>query len=332
MFGNEPFMTSSFLQEPSTDKYWNKNNIIKYSVIWSAISILIYVFFSGPMSGEDRPIWYRFLTAYPMQMLPVFVSGLLCLRNGSSKKMINDNKPWLLIGIALMCFFVGNIFFASWELIWHLNSTGCLGDPFFVAFYVLLLTAMLMVIWQRKIRPNQWQILVIMVIAAYSIGLANVILEPVEAPAAPTLPVAEEATAPEVAPAVEVPGWVQLADQAIKPYGKNLNVFYIWCDVCLFCLSIAVLFDCWGSRLSKPWQVTSQAVFFIYVADAWYAYAGNRIANYQAGFTLEVFWILGMLQFGVAAAIEFELALKARAARAAAEEAAEEERAAVAHF
>jgi hypothetical protein len=303
-------MTSSFLNESRNNKLWKKDNVIKYSIAWSIISILTYVIFSGPMSGVDRPTWYRFLTAYPLQMVPVFVSSVLCLHNGLNKAATSKERPWIFIGAALMCFFIGNLFFSSWELLWHLNSTGCLGDPFFVVFYVLLLIAVLMVIWQRKIRPNRWQLLIIAIIAAYSISLAKVVLEPVGLQIEKTADVVVAAKttdpAPEPAFAPDVPGWVQAADQAIKPYGKNLNVFYVWCDVCLFCLSVAVLFDSWGSRMSKPWQFTSQAVFFIYAADTWYAYAGNHITDYQAGFTLEVGWILGMLQFGIAAAIEFE--------------------------
>jgi hypothetical protein len=308
-------MASTFLNQSPVNKFWNQGNVIKYSIAWSIISIAIYAIFSGPMSGADRPIWYRFLTAYALQITPVIISGFLCLRNGSSKTIVNDKKPWMIMGIALVCFSIGNFFFSSWELIWHLSSTGCLGDPFFVMFYVLLLSAMLTVIWQRKIVPNAWQFLIIGVIAAYTIGLANIILEPVAIPPSTT---ATETTkvepASEAAPVVEVPAWVQSVDQVIKPYGKNLNVFYVWCDVCLLCLSLAILFHSWGSRLARSWQITAQGVFFIYVADAWYAYAGNRIADYQAGFTLEVCWILGILQFGVAAAIEFEQSLAFRAA------------------
>lgn len=305
-------MASSVLNESPANKFWNQGNVIKYSIAWSIISISIYAIFSGPMSGVDRPIWYRFVTAYALQITPVVISSLLCLRNGLSKTMVNDKKPWMIMGIALLCFSIGNFFFSSWELIWHLSSTGCLGDPFFVSFYVLLLIAMLMVIWQRKIVPNAWQFLIIGVIAAYTIGLANIILEPVAIPPS-TAATAVEKAEPAPAPAVEVPDWVQSVDQAIKPYGKNLNVFYVWCDVCLFCLSLVILFHSWGSRLARPWQITAQAVFFIYIADAWYAYAGNRIADYQAGFTLEVCWILGILQFGVAAAIEFDQSLNLRA-------------------
>jgi hypothetical protein len=304
-------MASSFLNQSQLKRILSKDNIIKYSLIWSIISIAIYVIFSGPMTGADRPSWYRFLTAYALQIPPVVISGLFCLRNGLSRKMVSESKVWLLIGIALMCFSIGNVFFSSWELVWHLNSTGCLGDPFFVVFYVLLLFAVAMAIYQRKIRPNIWQWLAVLFIGAYAVGLANIILEPVAEKAVITeIASSNEAEKPvvteEVKYAPDVPMWVQSVDEIIKPYGKNLNMFYVWCDVVLFCLAAIMLFDSWHTKLAIPWRLNALAIFFIYVADAWYAYAGNRVTDYQAGFMLEVFWILGMLQFGIAAVIEHD--------------------------
>jgi predicted outer membrane lipoprotein len=38
----------------------------------------------------------------------------------------------------------------------------------------------------------------------------------------------------------------------------------------------------------------------------WLAYATNHVSGYQSGFMLEVFWTFGAIQFGVAAALEFE--------------------------
>jgi hypothetical protein len=76
--------------------------------------------------------------------------------------------------------------------------------------------------------------------------------------------------------------------------------------VVLFGLAIVMILGFWGGRLSNAWQVTAQAIICFYIADMWFAYASNQIKDYQAGFMLEVFWILGAVQFGVAASIEFE--------------------------
>jgi hypothetical protein len=65
----------------------------------------------------------------------------------------------------------------------------------------------------------------------------------------------------------------------------------------------------WGGRLSNAWQVNAQAIICFYIADMWYAYAGNQIKDYQGGFMIEVFWIFGAIQFAVAASTEFEYML-----------------------
>jgi hypothetical protein len=114
------------------------------------------------------------------------------------------------------------------------------------------------------------------------------------------------------APSTSNPDWVTAADNFFKPYGKILNMFYVWCDVGLSCLAIVMLLGCWGGKLSQSWRVNAQAVICIYVADMWYAYAGNQIPNYQSGFFLEAFWLIGCLQFGIGAAMEFDMVMSRR--------------------
>ena len=104
----------------------------------------------------------------------------------------------------------------------------------------------------------------------------------------------------------EVPAWVKSFDDVFKPYGTKLSQFYVWCDVVLFGLAVAMILAFWGGRLSNAWQVNAQAMICFYIADMWLAYATNHVSGYQSGFMLEVFWIFGIVQFGVAAALEFE--------------------------
>jgi hypothetical protein len=294
---------------------WGRRPVLGYAIAWSLLSLVIYITFSGPMSGAERPQWYRFLTAYVLQDIPILVSALLCLRNGLSKRMPSGSWVWLLMGIALASYLIGNIFFTSWELLWHLNSTGSLGDPFFVIFYVVILLAMAAAIKGKRIRLNIYHWIVIAIIAAYSIVLANLIMTPAAGA------VSSEVSEKIVSYGAEVPGWVAEVDRVLKPHGKNLNLFYVGCDIGLFCMSAIMVFGCWGGQLSQAWRVNAQAIFFIYVADTWYAYAGNQIADYQAGYVLEVGWVLGMVQFGIAATIEFEQTLQRRLQKQNAEEA-----------
>ncbi len=307
------------------DSVLSKQNVIRFSLVWILLSLIIFLSFGTSMQGTGRPEWYRAVTAYPLQNIPVLFASILCLRNGLSRRMPSGSKVWLLMGLALLCYFIGNMFFSSWELVWQLNSTGSLGDPFFVLFYVFLAAAMVMAVTSKRINLNFYQWILIGIVGIYAASLATLIQAPMVANAPnpvaivqadPTVEVsAPSESAPPTkseAPAVDLPTWVKAADQLLKPYGKTLNMFYVWSDVGLSCVAIAMLLGCWGGKLSTAWRVNAQAVICIYIADMWYAYAGNQIANYQSGFCLEAFWLIGSLQFGIAAAMEFETVLLRR--------------------
>jgi hypothetical protein len=303
----------------NSEHLWQKKNIFIWALIWSGLSLFVYVFFSGPAQGIERPFWYRIFTAYILQNLPPLISGLLCIRNGLSRRMPSGSKVWLLIGIALISYLTGNIFFSSWELVWNLNSTGSLGDPFFVIFYVCLSLATIVAIATNKVRLKIYQWAIVMGITIYSAILVMWILKPPALSLAPPLAQISSAqgattpatTAPAVTPppsepTIAAPEWVMFFDRILKPYGQNLNIFYVWCDVGLFTLASIMILAFWGGRMSSAWQVNAQAIVCFYIADMWFAYAGNQIEDYQGGFMLEAFWILGAIQFGVAAAVEFE--------------------------
>jgi hypothetical protein len=304
---------------------WRKQNVIYWAFAWATLSLFTYIFFSGPAQGVERPFWYRIFTAYILQNVPSLVAGLLCIRNGLSRRMPSGSKVWLLMGIALISYFVGNIFFSSWELVWHLNSTGSLGDPFFVIFYLCISSAMFTAITSKRVRLKIYQWLIVAGISIYAVTIVMWILKPpaasltssVQPPSVSIVqtqnsattadPVAKpDLTPPESEPTIDAPGWVMFFDGIFKPYGQNLNIFYVWCDVVLFTLATVMILAFWGGRLSNAWQINAQAIICFYIADMWFAYAGNQIKDYQGGFMLEVFWILGAIQFGVAAGIEFE--------------------------
>ena len=303
---------------------WRKQNVTYLAFGWAALSLFTYIFFSGSAQSTDRPFWYRILTAYILQNVPTLCAGLLCIRNGLSRRMPSGSQVWLLIGIALLSYVTGNIFFSSWELVWHLNSTGCLGDPFFVLFYICLSLAMFIAIASKRVRLNVYQWAIVVGVSIYAATLVTWILKPPATSPTAVVPVVAQVQtiagtdpatpAPTLAPlaaapTTDAPGWVMFFDGMFKPYGQSLNAFYVWCDVVLFALAIVMILGFWGGRLSNAWQVNAQAIICYYIADMWFAYAGNQIKDYQGGFMLEVFWILGAIQFGVAAGMEFEYML-----------------------
>lgn len=318
-------MTAIFETLERWEKFWRRQNVIYWAFGWSALSLLVYIFFSGSAQNTERPFWYRIFTAYILQNIPTLVAGLMCIRNGASSRMPSGSKVWLLIGMALLSYVVGNIFFSSWELVWHLSSTGSLGDPFFVIFYICLSLAMTTAIVSKRVWLKLYQWAIVVGITVYAATIVTWILKPpatsdtptVTATAAPASQIQSSSIstfiatpAPDLAePKAEAstaPAWVMFFDRILKPYGQTLNTFYVWCDVVLFALAIIMILAFWGGRMSNAWQVNAQAIICYYIADMWFAYAGNQIKDYQGGFMLEVFWILGAIQFGVAASTEFD--------------------------
>jgi hypothetical protein len=321
---------------------WRRQNLTYLAFAWAALALCTFMFFGGSPQNNERPLWYRFFTVYILQNVPLVVAGLLCIRNGLSRRMPSGSQVWLVMGISLFSYLAGNIFFASWDLVWHLNSTGCLGDPFFCLFYVGLFLAMGLAIYNKRsqFKPSHWMISVGISIYA-AMGLFWIMQAPSPSVAAtvpaPTAIVSAdrssttspEATdpAPSSAPELpeaksDAPEWVMFFDGMFKPYGSTLNIFYVCCDLLLFTLSLAMILAFWGGRFTNAWQVNAQAIICLYIADMWYAYAGNQIPDYQPGFLIEVCWTLSGIQFAVAAAIEFEnmLAKQKQAAASAAED------------
>jgi hypothetical protein len=308
---------SQFSQTLSTsERLFQTKNIVRWAIILSSISLFFFMFFSGPMQGVERPVWYRVGTSI-LQEIAVFGAGLVCLRNGLSKQMPSGSQVWLSIGVALLSYFIGNLFFYLWELLWHLDPVGSLGDPFFVIFYIFLCLGMVAAIINKQIKLKIYQWSIIAGITTYAAVMAMWIMTPpptaANATASAVVATAQSSTSqasptvpPVKEPTSDAPAWVKSMDAVFKPHGATLNKFYVWSDVALFGLAVAMILAFWGGRLSNAWQFNAQAIICFYIADMWLAYATNHISGYQSGFMLEVFWTFGAIQFGVAAALEFE--------------------------
>jgi hypothetical protein len=309
---------TNLLQPLSTvERLFQTKNILRWAIIFSSVSLFFYLFFSGPTHGVERPLWYR-ISTFILQDIALIGAGLVCFRNSFSKQMPSGSKVWLLIGVALVSFLIGNLFFGLWELLWHLDPVGSLGDPFFVFFYVCLCLGMAIAIASKQVKLKIYQWSIVAGITTYAAVMAMWIMTPPPTSANSTAPAAVVATAqsasspaspiakPEEVATPDAPEWVKSIDVVLKPYGQPLSKFYVWCDVALFGLAVAMILAFWGGRLSNAWQVNAQAMICFYIADMWLAYATNHISGYQSGFMLEVFWVFGIVQFGVAAALEFE--------------------------
>ncbi|PSB50233.1 hypothetical protein [Chamaesiphon polymorphus] len=312
--------------------------VIYWGLIWSIISSIVYLNFSVVDSQSTRPWWFHLITI-TLEEIGLLVSGYLCWRNYRSKYIAGGRAVWLLFAIAILAFFVGNLWFYLWEVLWGLAPAASAGNVFYVLFYLILIAGMRLAILDRDVQlaRQQW----VAVIGVVSVGLtmgcwlttlsAKAVTSPPpleisldrsiarsgqlvasSAPRIPNSPNEMRTQSRQIDPAAQAPDWVLAIDRAMHPLVDTFNLFYVLCDLVLLTFAVILLLGFWGGQLGLPWRTTAQAVLCFYIADTWFAYANNRVQGYESGFIMEVFWIFGIVQFGIAAALEFDNSIRAR--------------------
>lgn len=202
------------------------NTLIFLWVTWGLISLLVFLFFSVPIPppGEDRsPAYLNTITV--LETGAFVFSSLACFRNWKSSQIISGRNVWLWIGLGLLSYSGGNIFFYLWNNVFELDPSVSFGDFFYLLSYVFLANGMLQAVLNRRLNLEfgQWAIVLIIgilgiLLAAFPIfqggselavrqsptGLSRLIaLEApaiAQAPPAETVPEAAPETAPEAVP------------------------------------------------------------------------------------------------------------------------------------
>lgn len=329
-------MSSSVEKSSGSQPILTGSNIVYAGIAWAVSALLFFLWFS---IGDDRPFWYQIGT-YIFEQLPFFAAALLCYRNFGSPQIASGRNVWSAIGLGMLSFFLGNLLFGWWEMVWGLSPDVSLGDFFFIFFYLFLGWGMILAVLPRRLNLELWQWGVVGAIGAIGIALAAglALTSPKEISEAPSPPVTEQVsptakttpgqkspvltpgkTAPPIAdtsaankPAAPVttekqpPDWVLVLEKQFEPLGKPINLFYIVCDVILLIIAATLLLAFWGGRFAQSWRMIAAAAFAHYVADMWFKFAEDHIADYQSGFILEVFWVFSGVLFAIGAALEYE--------------------------
>ncbi|WP_310421727.1 hypothetical protein [Chamaesiphon sp. VAR_48_metabat_135_sub] len=329
-------MTKSSPDKSSIQTWLSAEYIIYWGLIWSAISLVIYLNFSVVDASIARPGWF-ILTTTGLEEIGLLVSGCLCLRNWQSPDISSGRAVWLLFAIAIFSFFIGNLWFCLWELCWGLDPAASAGNLFFVLFYLILIAGVRLAILDRDVQLERQQWVLVTVIAAVGLTIGcwlttlparAEILPPttisivnrrhgsmhnqIAAVSAPKIPSQAIASRNNIAPSQRPPDWVLAIDRSMQPFINTFNLFYVLCDLVLLTFAAILFLGFWGGKLGLPWRTTAQAVLCFYIADTWFAYANDRVQGYESGFIIEVFWIFGIVQFGIAAALEFDNSIRAR--------------------
>lgn len=323
--------------------------ILILAIAWAVISLMFFLLFSVPLPGQGRPVWYN-VTTYILENLAFLGAGLLCFRNWRSSQIVSGRVVWLLIGLGMISFFIGNLILFWWEVVWGKSPEVSPGDFFFLLMYVLVGIGMWLAITSRKLNLNLPQWLIVIGIAVAGAALSYVIYNGVgsgatalleapaiaqEAPAAAPASPAPFTTAPPPTPVVEptsatapaaptvaepapeeddsnIPGWAVSLNQALEPFSDAISVAYVAGDLLLLMAASSLLLAFWGGRFSLSWRFIAAGALCFYIADTWFLYATTYIADYQTGALPEVFWIFSACLFAMGAALEYDLSSRSR--------------------
>ncbi len=300
-------------------------------IAWGVLSLLFSLLFS-PSGGNDPAAWFV-LGINLLETGAFLIASLLCFRNWRSPQIVSGRTVWFWIGLGLMMYVLGNVFFFLWGNAWGLDPAVSFGDFFYILSYVFLSVGMFQAVLPRRLNLELSQWLIVL-----GIGLAGILLsifvklQSVEAAfLPPTLPspssaylVAQAPTTPDAAPVVpapvaapveeppsSAPGWAVQIDNLLKPFEGLVGFLYLLGDIVLLIIAGTLLVAFWGGRFSQSWKLIAVAAVFLYLADMFFLYANNT-NTYVEGVVWEVFWTLSAVFFWLGAVVEHAVSVNSR--------------------
>jgi hypothetical protein len=256
--------------------------VVLGGITWAVVSLLFYLLFSPPtveVGGVlQRPGWYRIGT-YIFQTVAIAASGLLCLRNWQGRKVMSGANVWLMIGLGVLSWGVGNLLFGYIDLQPGDPPTPpALPDIFFVLTYVFLSIGMALSVIGRRLNLDLKQKLIVALIGLVGIATAAYVTFYAGNP----------------------------TGQIVFNAETLLYVLYALGDIWLLIVAAILLLAFWGGRFAQSWRLLGAAGVFMFVGDLGFNLAAKS-DTYQSGEPVEFFWILAFVLFGMAAALEYDL-------------------------
>ncbi len=285
----------------SSPKLLSSRNLIIGAIAWSLIALAFFLFFSVTPPGEGLPQWYSIGTSV-LETASYLWAALVCFRNWRSNQILSGRTVWLLIGLGMLCYGLGNLLFSYWEIGLGIEPDISPGDLFYIVTYVALAIGLLLAVLPRRLNLELWQWL-----AIGGIGLAGTAF-------AFSPLVSGESTCPAKTPEAiaSVPAWAEQIQTALSPLTDYILPVYTVGDIILLVLASALLLAFWGGRSAQSWRMIAAASISLYIADMWFKYATANICNYESGSLLEVFWIFSGVLFGIGAVLEYDLSTRSR--------------------
>ncbi|NER35706.1 MAG: hypothetical protein F6J93_17215 [Oscillatoria sp. SIO1A7] len=289
--------------------------LIVSGIAWAIVALLFFLLFSSVMEpatvaseAPARPLWYSIGT-YIFVWVANLAASILCLRNWGSPQIVSGRSVWLALGVGMLFYFIGDVLFFTWEIVWKLEPDVSLGDVCYLLSYICLGWGMILAVLSKRVNLEKWQWGVLGGIAAAGIALAVWLYI---APGAADVGTVEGVVEEAASTVSSAPEWIQTIDQQLSEFSDLIGLFYAVADVLLLIIASALLLAFWGGRFSQSWQMIAAATFSLYIADMWFKYADSYLENYQSGFLLEVFWVFSPILFGIGAVLEHRISTRNR--------------------
>jgi hypothetical protein len=268
---------------------WNSAKVTAWGTVFLVFVLTIYLMFGFTEVGTARPIWFKFVTSFfsTIAMLGTFS---LCWRNSLQVHIPSGQKVWGLFSWATIAILMSQMLTAIWELGFGLKSGASPADLCNVAFYVLTIWGLGLVMAQQKVALSRIHMLMVGIVAvAASIIAMQIMIS------------ATFSTSTSVSGVA----WANSIDHLLQPLVEVFGLFYLFSDVALIVMAAILFLGFWGGRMGTTWQIVSQGLACIYLADMRFAFLA-KTGGYESGDLLEVFWIAGFVQLSIAAALEWE--------------------------
>jgi hypothetical protein len=283
------------MKQLSEGAIWPSESMIVLGLLsWGGLALVFYLLFGVHPAGQSYPTWYT-LGTNVFECIAFLAAAILCLRNGQTSSIMSGQSAWRWLGAGMALYFMGDVLFGIWEMVFNLDPDVSPGDLFFLATYLCLGVGMGQVLLGRRLNLPivQW------------VGLAvSVVLV-----CAGTLSIAQlgvdSSNVDKQTVANTAPDWAIALDHALQPLGEWSSGLYLFGDMVLLAMSMALLLAFWGGRFAWPWRLVAAASVSLYFADIWYLYATRAIPDYESGGLLEVFWVFSGLLFALGAGTEY---------------------------
>jgi len=121
--------------------------------------------------STNPPDWYSPVT-YIFECSAYLGASLLCLRNWQSPQIVSGRNVWLLIGLGMLSYFIGDVLFGLWELVWQQDPAVSPGDILYLVTYICLSWSMIQAVTSRRLNLEMTQWLIIGGLGVVEIAIA----------------------------------------------------------------------------------------------------------------------------------------------------------------